>query len=195
MWQTTPKLSGAALWLGDLGGPSAGLSRDHSRSCGHLAAQRSWKAQDELLVPWLLFHAGYWPGCLGGPPHGLSSSRRLDWASSQPGGPRVPKEQEKKLQASSDMGSRIFSASLRPDSVGQGKSRSQPRFEPQEKLFPPLERSSSNITLQKVCGHREYESLRFITIKLTTICMLNFIDVACQSLSAFRFSFYLFCPL
>lgn len=45
MWQTIPKFSGAALWLGNLGSPSAGLSWDHSCSCGHLVAQWGWKAQ------------------------------------------------------------------------------------------------------------------------------------------------------
>lgn len=39
MLQTTPKFSGVALWLGSLGGPSAGLSLDHSCSCGHLMAR------------------------------------------------------------------------------------------------------------------------------------------------------------
>lgn len=75
------------------------------------------------------------------------------------------------------------------------KASHKVRFEPEEKQFPPFERRNSNITLQKVCGHGEYNSLRFILVKSTSTCTLNLVDVALQSLLASRFSFYLFCPL
>lgn len=51
-------------------------------------------------LTWLVVSAGSWLGCLHSPPRALSSSRRLDGASLQLGGHRLPSQQEEKLQTS-----------------------------------------------------------------------------------------------